>query len=177
MKYLLTVFAAFCLITFSFSSCGSKSDKDKNGTDQDSTRRVTPGTYCNEEYKFCIKYPADMMIPQGEFDGKGQEFLSTDSLCTLRVAVGNLDGTITRDNATIKDAYEKDIANENFDISYKAFNTTNYIIMGVVIGSKTVFYQKTILSNGEIVTGILKYESSVKDIYYPMIEPTFKSFK
>jgi len=181
MKYTLVLFIAAS--SFFIVSCGgSKSNKEdaQNDTElaNDSTnkKKVTPGTYCNEKYKFCITFPQEMMEPQDELEnGVGQEFVSPDGQAKLRVALGNLDGTISG-NLNIKKAYEADLKIlSKLDVSLKSFKTSYYTLTWVE--GKTIFYQKTIISNGELATAVLSYESKSKDTYYPMIEPTFKSFK
>jgi len=177
MKYILSVFIVASLALF--TGCSSKSDKAASEPGQSEAandKRVMTNTYCNEKYKFCITFPEGAFTPQGELEnGAGQEFVSEDGKGKLRVALGNRDGSIT-EGTDIKKAFDADSGSKNYgDISSKSFATTSYTLIG--IKGTELFYQKTIVTHGVLVTAILSYENEVKDTFYPMIAPTFKSFK
>lgn len=143
----------------------------------DTTKRVEAGVYVNEKYGFTIKYPAEYFDLKEMLD-EGAVFVSADGKAELKIGLGNLTGTIT-DIEDFRKAYDTDVAFKGKkgkrDVTYNAYHMNNYVIMGYEI--KEVFYQKTLLTKGVIVTAILSYDDAVKDTYYPMIEPIFNSFK
>lgn len=175
MKHLLAVSA---LAIATLSSCGGSSKNGENAQDQDSTAVVdnSVGKYINEKYGFSISYLTDVFeLDKDAQTEDGVTLAGIDGQGQLRVFKGNLDATING-GTNLKEAYNKDIEPKGKrEVTYKAFNSTNYVLMGYE--GKVIFYQKSIISKGEIVTAILTYESKAKDTYYPLIEPIFKSLK
>lgn len=143
----------------------------------DNTKKVEAGVYVNDEYGFTIKYPAEYFVLKEALD-EGAVFISEDGKAELKIGLGNLTGTITNID-DFRKAYDTDVAYKGKkgkrDVTYNAYHMNNYVLMGYEI--KEVFYQKTLLTKGVIVTAILSYDDAVKDTYYPMIEPIFNSFK
>lgn len=161
-------------------ACGG-SKKDATATTEnetaDTTKQVEAGVYVNEEYGFTIKYPAESFKLKEMLD-EGAVFVSGDGKAELKIALGNLTGTVT-DIDDFRKAYDIDVAFKGEkgkrDVTYNAYHMNNYVLMGYEI--KEIFYQKTLLTKGIIVTAILTYDDADKDTYYPMIEPIFDSFK
>lgn len=146
----------------------------------DTKTGISYNTYCNERYGFCIDYPKDLLIPQGESgSGDGQVFLSASGQNTLTV-YRDFSDMVDPDSFTLKAEYEHDIAygdagRERQDITYKKAGSTFFVISGYS-GDK-IFYQKTILTNGQLATCILTYNKSEKDVYNKISEHVFQSFK
>lgn len=175
------VFVAFVVLlaTSLFLSCGSKSNSDKGG-DADTVatfQKITPSKYCNEKYGFCISFPEGAFHNSEEKDNEeGTELMSEDGMAKIVIHRGNLDGTITGGVNDLKKAFDEDIKPiGKRELTLNTFKSTSYILMGYE--NKIIFYQKTIIVKGEIVTAVLYYSDTAKDTYYPMLEPIFKSFK
>ncbi|MFR9165219.1 MAG: hypothetical protein ACLVKO_02920 [Dysgonomonas sp.] len=139
-------------------------------------KKVVPGEYCNEKYGFCIKFPEGAFtVMEGSETDEGVILIGADTLGQLAIHRGNLNSTITS-GTDLKKAYDEDLKlSSNREVTYNAFNSTNYVLMGYK--NKIIFYQKTVISNGQIVTAILTYDDKAKDAYYPMIDSMFKSLR
>ena len=136
--------------------------------------------YCNERYGYCIDYPLEVLYPQGESgSGDGQVFTSADSQDTLLVYRDFSDMSDPDTKFTLKAEYEHDIADQGNDrgkrITYKKSGKDFFVLSGYR-GDK-IFYQKTMLSNGQLITCILSYRKSEKEIYKQISERVFQSFK
>jgi len=178
MKNAIIAVGLFTIISL-FASCGSKSNSDK-GTDKDTVetaQKITPSKYCNEKYGFCISFPEGAFnIKEDEDNEDGTVLMSEDGLAKIVIHRGNLNGTIKGGVNDLKQAFDEDIKPVGKrELTLNTFKSTSYILMGYE--NKIIFYQKTIIVKGEIVTAALYYADIVKDTYYPMLEPMFKSFK
>ena len=158
-------------------SCDSKKNTEET-SEQDSTETVSAGKYCNQTYGFCISYPSESLIPAETLDGdEGQVFKSENGQADLRVHLDTRITPVEGEAINLQSLFDEDTAYKSgYDITYKTFATTSYTIMGIRSGMM-IFYQKTIISNGKVVTALLRYNGSEKDTYDAMIEPIFKSFK
>lgn len=178
MKTFSWVFILFISLSF-FASCDPKQNSSKDNPQTDSNavvERVIPGKYCNEKYNYCISFPeANFTIDNTKTRDDGTIILSTDSLAQIDVHIGNRDATVKGGIDKLKEAFDADRAPKGRNIASQSFSSTNYTIIGVE--NRTLFYQKTIISNGEIITAVFSYDNDVRDTYYPMIAPIFKSFQ
>lgn len=178
MKILGWVFFTFITLSF-FASCDSKQNSSKDTSEADSNavvEKVIPDKYCNDKYEYCISFPkADFAIDDTKSGEEGAIITSGDNMAQIDVHIGNRDATIKGGIDKLKDAYDADRTPNGRKISSQSFSSTYYTIIGVE--NRTLFYQKTIISKGEIVTAVFSYDNDVRDTYYPMIEPIFKSFK
>ena len=137
-------------------------------------------TYCNSRFNYCIDYPSDLLIPQGEAgNGDGQAFTTANGHTTLLVYRDfrdNIDPDVT---FTLEQAYRDDLkayAKDGKTVSYKTSQKSFYVISGTY--KDKVFYQKTILSqDGQPVTSLIEYKTSEKEIYNKVCERIFSSLK
>ncbi len=138
-------------------------------------------TYCNARFGYCIEYPSEILYPQGESgNGDGQIFKSKDAenaLIVFRDFRDNIDPDI---QYTIEMAFNEDTWGNNPDfpkkvITYKKLGESFFVVSGYNNGK--IFYQKTILSDTQLVTGILVYKESDKEIYNSIAESVFSSFR
>jgi hypothetical protein len=166
-------------------ACGGNTKKEKENdiisAPADSTAtpdslKLVAGSYLNEELGYSITYPKDILTPQVDTKKTNEQiFLPKEGKAKLR---------IYKDER--KDRSGKILSfNEIFDIdrgssskrqiSYSSLNPLFYAISGVE-GSE-IFYQKTIISKGTMVTAKLTYTKEEKPTYDAMIAPLFNSFK
>lgn len=173
IAFLSLILGVICMT----ASCDSKKNAGE-ASDQDSTQTVSAGKYCNEINGFCISYPSDLLFPNEVLDnGNGQIFKSEDGMAELRVYLDTRLTPVEGQAIDLKRIYDEDTAYKSgYDITYKTFATTSYTIMGLRSG-QIIFYQKTLISNGKVVTGLLRYTGDLKSTYDPLIDPIFKSFK
>ncbi len=191
------------LIVFStLYSCSNKtSDKDSNNTDGEqsktSNEEILPdeipkygeqskieiqspsyGTYCNDRFGFCIQYPEKILYPQGESDnGDGQSFRSKsgDVLLTVAKVYGS-----TETEETLSDNFKEYTHFKNPDfpnrtITYKKLGSSFYIATGYNNGN--IFYNKTIIINGEFASAYIEYPESQKETFNPYCEVINTTFK
>jgi hypothetical protein len=138
-------------------------------------------SYCNSKYAFCIDYPTNVLHPQGESgSGDGQVFTSSDLEDSLSVYRDFSDMIDPDTKFSIKAEYEHDLAgNENGrgkrEVTYKKLGKDFFVLSGYM-GDK-IFYQKTMITNGELATCMMSYRKSEKELYNKVSERVFKSFK
>jgi hypothetical protein len=176
-----TVFFSLILgIVCTAISCSeAKKNTDESAVEKDSLR-VAAGKYVNEKFGFSISYPSEILSPDiTEASDSGQVFKSKDGMAILKVWIDPRVTPVEGEAIDLKALYDKDIAYKSgYENNYKIFATTSYTITGVQ-GGQIIYYQKTIVSKGHVVTGLLRYQgdSPDKKTYDAMIEPLFKSFK
>lgn len=138
--------------------------------------RLKANKYENSGLGYSIIYPEEVFVLQENTKNSDcQVFLPGE---------GDAKFVIFKDERQSKDG--KTITfNEAFDldrtskgkrqISYNALNPLFYSISGV--DGNVIFYQKTIISKGKMVTAKLTYKKEDKPTYDAMIAPLFNSFK
>lgn len=133
-------------------------------------------TYCNERFGYCIDYPLGVLFPQGESGNKdGQVFESRNSENTLTVYRDFRD-MIDETPDHLKNAFEEDTKSENGkSVTYQKLGKDHYVVSGYDHGK--IFYQKSILSDGELSTCILAYNQQDRALYDKISERIFRSFK
>lgn len=146
---------------------------DKNTDENFEEEKAQFNVYCNNRFDFCIHYP-DKLIPQGESDnGDGQFFTSNDGKSSLAVyrSFRNLDGNgidFKREFESDQQLYSK--------VTYKKYAKDFFVISGFnEIGN--IFYEKSILKNGEFITSVLIYPQSERKYFDKASEKIFKTFK
>lgn len=178
MKNVFVAIGAF-VFTSLLMSCGSNSNanKEQNADTVEVVQKITPSKYCNEKYGFCISFPEGAFKNTEENDTEeGTVLMSEDGMAKIVIHRGNLDGSIKGGVNDLKKAFDQDVKPiSKRELTLNTFKSTSYILMGYE--GKIIFYQKTIIVKGEIITAVFYYSDMSKDTYYPMIEPIFKSFK
>ena len=136
-------------------------------------------SYCNHKFYYCIDYPVELLYPEGEAEnGDGQAFKSADGSTLLLVYRDFRDNMYPENTFTIETAFKEDLKSHSKPpktISYKTCTNDFFVISGHNNGK--IFYQKTILADGQLVTSILEYNDNEKEIYNAVAERIFKSFK
>ena len=155
------------------------SETPKNG-EQSETKIQSPsfGTYCNDRFGFCIQYPENILYPQGESDnGDGQTFRSKsgDVILTVAKVYGS-----TETEETLSDNFNEYTHFKNSDfpnrtITYKKLSSNFYTVTGFNNGN--IFYNKTIIVNGEFASAYIEYPESQKETFNPYCTVINKSFK
>lgn len=135
------------------------------------------GSYCNQRYHFCIDYPKDYLIPQGESGSEdGQAFKSADGadrLLAYRDLRDNMDPDV---KFNIKTTYEEDLKDENIkEVTYKKLGRDFYVISGYNKKGQ-IFYQKSMISDGQLMTCLLEYREADKALFAKISEHVFHSF-
>jgi hypothetical protein len=135
-------------------------------------------TYQNNRFGYSIDYPKNNFIPQPESDyGDGCIFFNTRQQEVLRVfgryntpEDGPAIALVQQFNSDIKSAIQ-----QHKTITYKKLGKTFYVLSGY--SNTTIFYQKTILLNGNFAYAILQYPVKEKAFYNRLITPIFSSFR
>lgn len=176
MRKLFSISVILAFLISTFTACNTKSNKPvEDAGDSITVQKSSPGKYCNEKYQFCISYP-DTIFAISEENENGAVLTSKDGLSQLLIHRGNFDGSVTGDINSLKQAFDTDLKlRSKQDVTYKAFKSTDYVLMGYE--KKIIFYQKTILIKGQIVTAAYTYDDKAKDTYHPLMDGIFKSFE
>lgn len=133
-------------------------------------------TYSNSQYNFCVDYPSQILIPQGESDSHdGQLFLSKNKENELRVFRNFID-IGEESEIDLKIQYEKVIKIKPENITYKKLGKYFFVISGYTDKGQ-IYYQKTYLFERDLFTCALTYNKSEKILYNKIAEYVFESFK
>lgn len=130
-------------------------------------------TYFNHRFEYSITYPSDLLYPQGEAaNGDGQKLLSKDGRAVMLVY-----GQENIRDQTLAQFYREESrskARANRVVTYKVLRGGWFVFSGSE--SNRIFYQKTLLRNGEFLTFSIEYDASQKSIYDPITATIAKSF-
>ncbi|MEK6783353.1 MAG: hypothetical protein AABY93_16750 [Bacteroidota bacterium] len=138
-------------------------------------------TYCNQKFGFCLDYPSEILYPQGESDnGDGQVFKSKDADNTMWVYRDVRNYVNSEIHYTIEDVYNEDSRGNNPDkpqrvITFQKLGEDYFVVSGYNAGN--IFYQKTILTNGEFITCLLEYKERDNEVYTRISYRIFVSFQ
>jgi hypothetical protein len=184
------------LFTILFGCNNNQTKKEENKPQKDTTKlsgktmsphihkakeEIIYKTYCNSTYVFCVEYPSQLLIPQGESgSGDGQVFKSKNDENVLMVYRDFRDKISSKVQNKIKTFYKEDARENTPDkpkraITYKKIAKDFFVVSGYTEGK--IFYQKTILRKGLLVTCLLEYNESERSIYDKIAVKIFKSFK
>ena len=135
-------------------------------------------TYQNNRFGYSINYPQNSFIPQPESDyGDGCIFLNDMQQEVLRV-FGRYNTPEDGPAVSLAQQFNSDIKSatrQHKTITYKKLGKTFYVLSGY--SNNTIFYQKTILLNGNFAYAILQYPVKEKAFYNRLIGPIFNSFR
>jgi hypothetical protein len=133
-------------------------------------------TYHNAKYEYSISYPKNILYPQGEADnGDGQKFLSKDAGAHLLVYGSNnaLDESLAeRFREESRDGMAD---NPKKVVTYKRLKNNWFIVSGFIAGR--IFYQKTLLNQGQFKSFYFEYPENQKARYEPLIKGLVASFQ
>lgn len=133
-------------------------------------------TYHNAKFDYSISYPKNVLYPQGEADnGDGQKFLSKDAAAHLLVYGSNnaLDESLAE---RFREESRGGMAdNPKKVVTYKLLRNNWFVVSGFIAGR--VFYQKTLLNDGQFKSFYFEYPESQKARYEPLIKVLVASFK
>lgn len=177
------------LVVVLMTACGGKSqngteDADKTSQKTDSVAatsdslKLKAGKYANETLGYSITYPSDILeLDKTTENADEQVFLpkNTSDKAKLRIYKDDRkdkSGKVLNFN----EIFDQDkVSTSKREVSYSSLNPLFYTIAGVE--GKEIFYQKTIVSKGSMVTAKLTYTKEGKSTYDAMIAPLFNSFK
>jgi hypothetical protein len=148
------------LIGMSVCLCGSKCFAGQNSD-----------LYQNARFGFEVHYPAPIFSPQGESDnGDGQRFISRDGKAEFRVW-----GTGMLPEETLGQAYQKELADSSRTVTYKRLGQDFYVVSGVE--GKEIFYEKIMHTEDRFLGLIMRYPSSARNDFDPLVSQIVKSFR
>ncbi|MDU1903566.1 MAG: hypothetical protein E6772_02175 [Dysgonomonas sp.] len=167
-----------------FACGGSSKNESVSAGDTavvDSTTVAEPetleaGAYANEKLGYSITYPKDILVLQSETENTDEQvFLAKEGNAKLRIYKD-----IRKDKSgkvlTFNEAFELDRGTTSKrQVSYSSLKPLFYAVSGVE--GKEIFYQKTIMAKGDMVTAKLTYMKEDKPTYDAMIATLFDSFK
>jgi hypothetical protein len=128
-------------------------------------------TYANGRFDYKIKYPANILIPQGEStNGDGQKFISSDGSASLLVW-----GSHNALDESLESRYQDTLKDTSGSISYQIIKKNWFVISGYK-GDK-IFYQKTFFDDGIFKTFIITYHQAKRQLFDPIVKEIAGSFK
>lgn len=138
--------------------------------------KLEAGSYTNEKLGYSITYPKDVLVLQPETESADEQvFLPKEGKAKLRIYKDERkakDGKVL----TFNEAFEQDRGSSSKrQVSYSALKPLFYVVSGVE--GNEIFYQKTIMAKGVMVSAKLTYTKEGKPTYDAMIASLFDSFK
>lgn len=139
-------------------------------------QNITYNRYYNSRFNYSVTYPVSILIPQGEAqNGDGQKFVSKDKSITLLVY-----GSHNALNQKLEDVYRTQSRNATREnptrvVTYKTRGNDWFVVSGYENGN--VFYNKTILRNGDFKVLEIRYNKSLQPKFDPIAAEISKSFK
>lgn len=131
---------------------------------------VALDTYVNPRFQYAIKYPINILIPQGEADnGDGQRFVSPDGGAVLTVW-----GSHNALEQTLQDKFRESRQSFGGRVTYQVMKRDWFVFSGVKNGR--IFYQKTYLSNDVFKSFTLEYPVEQRGRFDPITEAISSSF-
>ncbi len=160
----------FAQKTVNLSNASTKSE--------DSLRKqnTTYERYYNDRFNYSIAYPVGILIPQGEAqNGDGQKFISKDKNIVMAVY-----GSRNVFNKKLEEVYRTESRNGTPEhptrvVTYKTRGDSWFVVSGYEDGK--VFYNKTILRNGDFKVLDIRYNKSLKSKFDPIVAEIAKSFR
>ena len=143
--------------------------------------KIEYGKYCNGRFGYCVEYPKAVMYPQPESEnGDGRVFKNKNGDEVLRV-FGRIPEDVDGAPISLEQQYDLDIQGgeepegSRFTLTYQKLGKDFFVLSGYSNG--TVFYQKTIMKNGNFAYAILRYDEAQKEQFAAFSEKLFRSFK
>jgi hypothetical protein len=128
-------------------------------------------TYANSRFGYTIKYPANVLIPQGEStNSDGQKFISSDGSASLLVW-----GSHNALDESLQSRYNDTRKEFGGSITYQVLKNHWFVISGYK--EDNIFYQKTIFSNDIFKTFIITYKRTHRRLFDPIVPEIGGSFK
>ncbi|HEY9668779.1 MAG TPA: hypothetical protein V6C91_18365 [Coleofasciculaceae cyanobacterium] len=139
-------------------------------------QNITYNRYYNSRFNYSVAYPSSLLIPQGESqNGDGQKFLSKDKSITLLVY-----GSHNALNQQLAELYRTQSRSATREhptrvVTYKTHGNDWFVVSGYENGK--VFYNKTILRNGDFKVLEIQYKKSLQPKFDSIAAEISKSFK
>ena len=136
-------------------------------------RRVSWGNYTNARFQFTIRYPRDLLIPQGASDnGDGERFLGRDG-ATLAVWGGY--NTLGQTLAQFETDTVSRLAGNSGTATFRRRRSTWLIVSGVT--DDEIFHAKTLLVGNIQKSLEFTYPTEKADVYRLVTTGIVSSFK
>lgn len=147
-------------------------NENSQETSANSIKELTYETYTNNKYGFSIDHPTNLIADALPINGDGLLFKSTDGTVSI-----NVSGINNVSNETSKSLYNRDLSKLRVKPDYKVLFKKSYAISWDENGITYYKYYVVCENNGSIQGFAIEYPTNQNDIYAPMIEKVYKSFK
>lgn len=137
--------------------------------------------YSNLRFKYEFEYPSLLLKPLPESDnGDGRKFVSLDNQTFVIIYGTHFPCSPVQAErlCTLNQTYEEHQKNwlvEGGSITYQTKNSNYFVITGYL--KNKIFYEKTIVINGEGKTFQIIYPTAQRNIWDKVTEKLFSSFK
>jgi len=131
---------------------------------------ATWATYVNARFQYSLKYPANLLIPQGESaNADGQRFLSPDGRAVLTVW-----GSHNVLEQSLVANFHESLQYFGGQVTYQVLKNDWFAFSGH--RQRKIFYQKTQLLQDIFKTFTLEYPVAQRELFDPLIDIIAKSF-
>jgi hypothetical protein len=126
---------------------------------QAAAQEVSFATYTNARFGYSIKYPAGVLVPQGESEnGDGQRFISPDGRSVLTVW-----GSHNALGESLEENFRQALQDVGGKVTYQVKKGNWYVFSGYRGGA--ILYQKTYLINGVFKTFTWEYPEEQRGLF------------
>ncbi len=123
-------------------------------------------TYTNVRFSYSICYPPNTLIPQGESaNGDGQQFLAQNGMAKVLVYGSNAVSETPQQELQLDENYYLN-NNSLSSITNQSLNQDSFTFSGS--SPSVVFYEKTLIQNGQYKTFSIQYSQQVASIFAPI---------
>lgn len=174
---IIAAFAVLLTACGGSANKGSESDPAAKADTATEKKTLTAGSYTSDRLGYSIKYPVEVLVLQPETENTDEQvFQHKDSDAKLRIYKDerkDKDGNVL----TLDKAFESDrTVSGKHQVSYSTHKPLFYIVSGVDNGTE-IYYQKTIIAKGSLVTAKLTYTKNEKPVFDAMVGTLFGSFE
>jgi hypothetical protein len=127
--------------------------------------------YHNSRFNYSLLYPTNILVKQqAPENDDGRTFNSPDRKIIMKVF-----GSHNAFNKTIQNLYREELNQPNQTVTYKRLADNWFVISGYE--NNRVFYNKTMLHEGNVLTLSIHYDKSLQPKFDPVVAAISRSFK
>jgi hypothetical protein len=127
--------------------------------------------YHNSRFNYSLLYPTNILVKQqAPENDDGRTFNSPDRRIIMKVF-----GSHNAFNKTIQNLYSEELNQPNQSVTYKRLADNWFVISGYE--NNRVFYNKTMLHEGNVLTLSIHYDKSLQSKFDPIVAAISRSFQ
>jgi hypothetical protein len=127
--------------------------------------------YYNSRFNYSVIYPTNILAKQeASQNNDGRTFISPDGKAVMKVF-----GSHNVFNKDIKNLYRDQLNQPNQKVTYQRLADKWFVVSGYE--NNRVFYNKTMLHEGDILTLMIHYDKSLQPKFDPIVGAISRSFQ